>query len=165
MALWSSNIWDFGFLFFFFGFILVLKVKSFEILVTYMIIWLMLNLLNCGLSSQSCDFWLQMQDSMKICSFNFCLAALKMDKKEMNWIWVLCFIFLFVVVSFMAYNHSTKCSRWLIVSDLCWYILFIFDCGFGCLDLGYGRINYLLMVVRSEWLWLYTSFLLLLLVF
>ena len=152
------------FFFLFWVYILVLKVKSFKRFVTYMIIWLMLNLLNCGLSSQSCDFWLQIQDSMKICSFNFCLVALKLDEKGMNWIWVLCLIFLFVVVSFMVYNHSTKCSRWLIMSDLCWYMLFIFASACGCLDLGYGSINYLLMVVRSEWLWLYTSFYLLLLV-
>ena len=44
----------------------------------------MLNLLNCGLYSQSFDFWLQIQDSMKICGFNFYLVALKMDEKEMN---------------------------------------------------------------------------------
>ena len=155
----------FWFPFFLFGFILVLKVKSFERFVTYMIIWLMLNLLYCGLYSQSFDFWLQIQDSMKICGFNFYLVALKMDEKEMNWIWVLCFIFLFVVVSFMVYNHSTKCSRWLIMSDLCWYMLFIFASACGCLDLGFGSINYLLMVVRFEWLWLYISFLLLLLAF
>ena len=62
----------------------MLKVKSFERFVTYMIIRLMLNLLNCGLYSQSFDFWLQIQDLMKICGFNFYLVALKMDEKEMN---------------------------------------------------------------------------------
>ena len=55
-------------IFFFFGgggglgvlLIKVLKVKSFERFVTYMIIGLLLNLWNCGLSSQSHVFWLQM---------------------------------------------------------------------------------------------------------
>ena len=72
----------------------VLKVKSFERFVTYMIIWLMLNLWNCGLSSQSHVFWLQMWDSKKNFSFNFGFVALKVNEKEMNWIWVLCLFFL-----------------------------------------------------------------------
>ena len=49
-----------------------------------------------------------MWDSEKICNFQFGLVALKMDENEMNWVWILCFILLFVVVSFMVYNltHS-----------------------------------------------------------
>ena len=44
----------------------------------------------------------------KFVTFNFGWVALKMDENEMNWVWILCFIFLFVVVSFMVYNltHS-----------------------------------------------------------
>ena len=85
-------------------------------------------------------------------------------KRQMNWICVMfyfsfCGCFLHRIQSLI-----TKWRRWLIMLDLCWYILFIFASVCRCLDFGYGSINYLLMVMWPEWFWSYTSFLLFLLV-
>ena len=85
-------------------------------------------------------------------------------KRQMNWI---CVMFYFSFCGcFLPRIQSliTKWRRWLIMLDLCWYILFIFASVCRCLDFGYGSINYLLMVMWPEWFWSYTSFLLFLLV-
>ena len=78
-------------------------------------------------------------------------------KRQMNWI---CVMFYFSFCGcFLPRIQSliTKWRRWLIMLDLCWYILFIFASVCRCLDFGYGSINYLLMVMWPKWFWLYST--------
>ena len=115
------------------------------------IFWIVVYLLNLV------PFGYKREILWKFCSFNFYLVALKMDEKadELN----LCLMFYFSFCGcFLCRIQSliTKWRRWLIMLDLCWYILFIFASICRCFDFGYGSINYLLMVMRSKWFWLYT---------